>query len=96
MFEAREEDGQPLPDGTYRYELREIITSPEIEEVEAELDRGKQMALKRQLRREGRWPPPRGKTQNEVFQIESGRIVAPKVRDQSEESSEEHEHPHTH
>ena len=93
-WRAVEEDGQPLPDGTYRYELREIVTSPEIEALEAERDYKKQMAMKRQLRREGRWPPPRAETQNEVFQIESGQIIAPKAREQSEELSEGRPHQH--
>ena len=92
-WRAEDEDGQPLPDGTYRYELREIVTSPEIGALEAERDHNKQMVMKRQLRREGRWPPPRAKTQNEVFQIGSGRIIAPKVWDQAEDSANQSEHP---
>ncbi len=93
-WRAVEEDGQPLPDGTYRYELREIVTSPEIEALEAERDYKKQMAMKRQLRREGRWPPPRAKTQNEVFKIESGQIIVPKAQEQSEELSDQPKHRH--
>ena len=76
-FVATEADGTSLPDGTYRYELREIVTSAEIELIEQERDPEAQQALKRQLRREGRWPPPRPETQGTVFRIEGGLVIAP-------------------
>lgn len=97
-FRTVDEDGQQLPDGLYRYELREIVTSPELEALEAEPDHKKREALRRQLRREGRWPE-RPRIQHDVFRIEAGRIIVPKdkVRDAEDESRHEgaeHDHPH--
>ena len=77
-FVAQEDDGQPLPDGIYRYELREILEiGEEIEETLSSLSYTEQQAQKRQWRREGRWPLPRPQTQSAVFRIEDGHLRAP-------------------
>ncbi|MCH7667036.1 MAG: hypothetical protein IH936_14040 [Acidobacteria bacterium] len=97
LFQAQDEDGYALPDGIYTYELREIVTSPEIEAWEAEPDRERRDAMRRRLVREGRWPA-RPRIQSDVFRIEAGRVVAPEAREhhEAEEPSpaEEYDHPH--
>lgn len=78
VFSAREDSGQLLPDGVYRYELREVLEmDEEMEEALSTLSYAEQQTQKRQWRREGRWPLPRPKTQNAVFRIENGAVMAP-------------------
>jgi hypothetical protein len=60
VFDTNEDDGAPLIDGTYRYELRQIVELSEDILLALEGTKGQNlMKVKRQLRREGRWPPPR-------------------------------------
>ena len=79
MFQALEDDGYGLPDGTYRYELLEIMQlDPALEDALARSrDPEEEQALKRQWRRDGLWPPPHPRVQQAVFHIEYGQIVAP-------------------
>ncbi len=97
-FQAQDEDGWALPDGTYSYELREIVTSPEIEAWEAEPDRERRDAIRRRLMRESCWPA-RPRIQSDVFRIEGGMVVRPEAREhhETEEPSSaeaDHDHPH--
>jgi len=97
LFQAQDEDGYALPDGSYTYELREIVTSPEIEAWEAEPDRERRDAMRRRLVREGRWPA-RPRIQSDVFRIEGGRVVKLDARehDEAEEpapAEADHNHP---
>ena len=98
LFQAQDEDGYALPDGIYTYELREIVTSPEIEAWEAEPDRERRDAMRRRLLREGRWPA-RPRIRSDVFRIESGRVVKPEAREHHEAEEPApaeagHNHPH--
>lgn len=78
LFDIKADDGTPLIDGTYRYELRQIVEPSEDTRLALVGTKGQDlMKVKRQLRREGRWPPPRPLTQKSVFFIENGMIKAP-------------------
>jgi hypothetical protein len=76
-FRAQDEDGNPLLDGTYRYELRQRVSGEGLEAWRDEADPAKRLKIQRLLHREGRWPDP-GRVQHDLFWIENGTIVAPR------------------
>ncbi len=76
-FQPVDAEGLPLPDGAYRYELREIVDRPAMRALRHESDRQRRQELLRQMRRRGEWPPRRPRIEHSIFEIRDGALVAP-------------------